>query len=631
MRVKKRYHSPFLLVIAILLLLAFLASSVHLLHESIWYDEGWTLWAVLDVEPISDVPPRDAVRGLITNVREVVNRVRADVHPPLYFLLFDGWTMGAGDSVYSGRLFSTFWGLIGLAGTYALGVRLFDRKTALIACALLATSTFFIYFNREIRMYSMVLALSVLATRWYLIWANRPTTVRMLPYALSITALLYTHYAGAVLILAHIGHLLITRLYRLQWKLIWWYARPYVVAIILFFPWLIVLNDQINAHPDGALAFPIPTNVDTFIDLLNVLSSGTLWIVYLLIFAWAIINFRKKHQAMTILLCWLILPPAILLFANATITDIYQNRYIIGILPAFILIIAYGITHLQRIFKPPLRQPIMLASVSVLMIVQVVNFTNVWGDKPGWEGATLAMLETRDLNEPAITHIAGSSVLGYYDRVHHLRQGIALDLSWREHSLDEMLQFVDVMQNSESVWIVMPTNVAKTWHGMAFLDIEYAPVYRDSVLNMVFYRFDREDDGVDASDLQFHFGDVVSYNGDLATPYSIHAGEQFCPDNLAFTALRDVDTRYSIGLHLMTNHQVPIAQWDGGLGAHDMDESFTVNECLDIPENIALGEYHLRLVIYEWENVTNQQVLETSGDQPILWGEHMVVASVVIK
>ena len=295
MRVKRNHYSPYLLIVAIALLIGFFASSVHLTRESIWYDEGWTLWAVLDVEPVFDVAPRDSVRGLIANVREVVARVRADVHPPLYFLLFDGWTMATGDSIYAGRLFSTLWGMIGLAGIYAIGVRLFDRKTATIACVLLATSSFFIYYNREIRMYSMVLALSVLSTYFYLVWLNRPTTLRMLPYMLTITALAYTHYAGSVIVFAHIAHLLFTRLRHLSLRLIWWYVRPYVLAFIMFAPWLPFMLEQIEAHPDGTLAFPVPTNLDTIEDLVRVLTSD-LWWAYLPLIGIAIWALQKEVQ-----------------------------------------------------------------------------------------------------------------------------------------------------------------------------------------------------------------------------------------------------------------------------------------------------------------------------------------------
>src|SRR5215207_3887892 len=128
-----------LLPASILLLLAFLIASWHLQRESLWDDEGWSLWAVQADSPV-----------------ETLSRVQSDVHPPLYFVLLDGWVALAGESVYAVRFLSLLAGMVGLAATYALGKRLFDPAAGLIALALLATSGFFIYYTRETRMYTLL-------------------------------------------------------------------------------------------------------------------------------------------------------------------------------------------------------------------------------------------------------------------------------------------------------------------------------------------------------------------------------------------------------------------------------------------------------------------------------------------
>jgi len=77
----------------------------------------------------------------------------ADVHPPLYFLLLHGWMRLAGDSVLALRLPSLWMGLIALAGTFAVGARLFDRRTGLWAMVLLGAAGFLLYYTREARMF----------------------------------------------------------------------------------------------------------------------------------------------------------------------------------------------------------------------------------------------------------------------------------------------------------------------------------------------------------------------------------------------------------------------------------------------------------------------------------------------
>ena len=90
-----------------LLLIAFLIATVDLRRESLWNDEAWTAWAIRS-----------------PYVRDMLQRVEADVHPPLYFLMVGTLGRFAGDSVLALRWPSTLFSLIGLAATYALGLSL---------------------------------------------------------------------------------------------------------------------------------------------------------------------------------------------------------------------------------------------------------------------------------------------------------------------------------------------------------------------------------------------------------------------------------------------------------------------------------------------------------------------------
>ena len=95
--------------------------------------------------------------------------------------IFWGCTAGyglPGESAFAIRLLSLFFGLIGSAATYAVGKRLFDRATGLIALAVLGASGFFIYYTREARMYTLLLALAALSTWVYLLWRDRPSRRR---------------------------------------------------------------------------------------------------------------------------------------------------------------------------------------------------------------------------------------------------------------------------------------------------------------------------------------------------------------------------------------------------------------------------------------------------------------------
>jgi 4-amino-4-deoxy-L-arabinose transferase-like glycosyltransferase len=163
-----------LILAALILLAAFAIVTIDSQRDSLWFDEAYTLYIVRD----EGRPPdglTDTARFVFNSLRSAIQRTREDVHPPLYFVLFDVWTMLVGESAYAARLPSALAGLIGLAATYALGKRLFDWRTGLIAAALLGTASIFIYYSREARMYTLLLALAALATLAYLRWREHPT------------------------------------------------------------------------------------------------------------------------------------------------------------------------------------------------------------------------------------------------------------------------------------------------------------------------------------------------------------------------------------------------------------------------------------------------------------------------
>ena len=175
-------------VAAVLILLGVCALGLsQITRDSLWDDEAWSVWAA--------GAPRLSV---------VLERVQADVHPPLYFLLLHGWMRVTGDSVLALRLPSLWMGLIALAGTFAVGARLFDRRTGLWAMLLLGAAGFLLYYTREARMYTLLLALATLSTYACLVWLKRPTLWRAVIYAVSMAAMLYTHYAGGLVIVTHL-------------------------------------------------------------------------------------------------------------------------------------------------------------------------------------------------------------------------------------------------------------------------------------------------------------------------------------------------------------------------------------------------------------------------------------------
>ena len=598
------------LIPALALLAAFAVVLVDLQRESLWDDDGFTLWVPRAVEP----PPaslRAAPRYLIDSLGGALARARADVHPPLYFLALDIWSLLAGASIFSVRLFSALAGVIGLAAVYALGARLFDRRAALWSLLLLATAGAFIYYGREARMYSALLALATLATLAYLRWRDRPGAGRVLLYGGLLAALVYTHYAGALIALTHTLHLLLTRPRRLPALI-----APVAVAALLFAPWLPALLSQWAAH-GGPAALPVASDWQTVAGLMLVISGGH-GALYLTALIPALLAARRRADPALLLALWLLLTPAALLALNAWVTPLFQIRYALAALPALALALAWGLRELSRLLPDGRLQtgaPALL--LAALLYAQLSSYPGLWPSKPDWEETIARVLATRNPLEPALTDFTPTSPAAYYDRRDALGRGIALDLAWRWHDPDEMRALVDHLVGAESLWLMMPGHSPRTWDAAAaLLDAGYAPAHRDSVMTQLFYRFDRG--GAGALDLRF--GEALAFNGAITRALVAQPGAPLCFDLDIRPLTDDADYRLHITLtqgYNTVRATTTAAPTDWGL--------FEV--CLPVPADAPAGPHHLRLRAYRETPAAPLPVIESESH---FWGYDLIAAGVSV-
>ncbi|MBI5929190.1 MAG: glycosyltransferase family 39 protein [Chloroflexi bacterium] len=219
----------------------------HLLEsQSLWHDEG------------------NSLRLAERSIPALIEASSHDIHPPGYYIGLKWWMFLAGKTEFGLRSFSAFWGLLGVAGTYALGRRLYGPLAASIAAALVAANPFAVYYSQETRMYSQLGALSVLSF-WVLVKMlhasdhhraeNRPNqfAFHIAPWAIWLmiinTVGLYTHYTYPFTMIAQ-GVVFL-------W---WWIPRRdprarnvyivlNVITLMFFQSWLPTAYKQITSWP----------------------------------------------------------------------------------------------------------------------------------------------------------------------------------------------------------------------------------------------------------------------------------------------------------------------------------------------------------------------------------------------
>jgi 4-amino-4-deoxy-L-arabinose transferase-like glycosyltransferase len=202
-------------------------------NSSLWLDEALSV-------NISALP-----------VGDLLEQLRHDGHPPLYYLLLHFWMDAVGDGDTAVRALSGIIGLGALPLAWLAGRRLAGPTAARWALLAVAISPYCVRYSTETRMYSLVMLLVLagyllvtdslghVATDGAEAATARPTPLRLVGIAVLSGLLLLSHY-WAIWLLGALGLLLVGR---------WWRhpdERPATVKVIvavaagglLFLPWV---------------------------------------------------------------------------------------------------------------------------------------------------------------------------------------------------------------------------------------------------------------------------------------------------------------------------------------------------------------------------------------------------------
>ncbi len=180
---------------------------------------------------------------------QLLEALRADGHPPLYYLLLHGWMQVFGTSDGAVRALSGVFSLVSLPLVWLVGRRIGGTTLAWIATAALAMSPFALRYATENRMYSLV-GLLVLAG-WLLIddlW-RRPSAWRVVALAVVSGALMLTHY-WAFFLLGAVGLVLVVRWWQTSGPervAAVWAIVGVVAGGVLFVPWLPSFLEQLSS------------------------------------------------------------------------------------------------------------------------------------------------------------------------------------------------------------------------------------------------------------------------------------------------------------------------------------------------------------------------------------------------
>src|SRR5437870_2620363 len=133
-------------------------------------------------------------------VGAMVEMVRGDIHPPLYFLLAHYWIrITSGDVLVQLRLLSVLFALLATVALDRLWLMHASPRTRLWCLALWTCSACLLLYSRMARSYSLQLLLFIVVCWASWRWSDKiASRSRMLIFVVSLVALLYTHYVPGI-------------------------------------------------------------------------------------------------------------------------------------------------------------------------------------------------------------------------------------------------------------------------------------------------------------------------------------------------------------------------------------------------------------------------------------------------
>lgn len=279
------------------------------------------------------------------DIPDLIAATAADNYPPLQNLLIWASIRLLGETEFAMRLPSALLGIGNVLAICWLGALLAGRRVGLIAAALLALSGFHIWYSQEARMYALLACTATLfaGSGWKL--AERFDWKWGVAATLAATALLYSHPYGALTWAAICGGLVVPMAMRRDIGGVIRFSALQLLPMLPFAPWALVLLGR-AAVLDAEGFWIQPVTPWTVLQILVALLSGPLLFAAFGV-ACRLAAKRPIAPQVILLAFWVALPLAAGMVLSLLIEPMLQARYLIGILPAMLLLVAIGFDRLS--------------------------------------------------------------------------------------------------------------------------------------------------------------------------------------------------------------------------------------------------------------------------------------------
>ncbi len=412
--------APWLPIAGILVLASGLRFAL-LGRNSFWYDEAW-------VANLTQLRWQEIVPTL----------VGMDVHPPLYFFLMKVWAGLAGTTEVALRLPSAFASVLSVLLTYLLMRRLVPESVSLLGALLVSLSPFDVMAGQEARMYAVLEVIALGATLALILSVERGGGLRWAGYAALGAALVYTHYLGIIILVAH--GLWVAFFERRHFRA-WLLAMS--GAVVLYAPWIPSFWHQagVNEYHEAWYRHPVrPADLTALLGLFAFGGSlfgmpgyflgGTLepakqWIMLLpfLVVLWRGAAALSSDRRSLALLGFCFALPIGSALLGSLIKPMFYARWFSFVLPFYAMFVALGLAEVAGRIRAS-RGIILAGLTAAILAYSVPVFARYYFD-PGFRpyqwraAAALVRAQGRPQDALVYVHSASAVAFSYYFHERH--------------------------------------------------------------------------------------------------------------------------------------------------------------------------------------------------------------------
>ncbi|MCF8463245.1 MAG: glycosyltransferase family 39 protein [Flavobacteriales bacterium] len=285
---------------------------------------------------------------------EVVEQASNDPNPPIYNLIISAWVKTFGVGEFSTRFFSVLMGVLAIVAMFFVASRNFGLTVGIIAALFLCFSPVQFRFTHLARPYSLLMLTVILSYGAMFEAMKKPKGWRLILYYLCSTLMIYVHPTSVFNIPAQ-GFIAL-RNFRKDYKTILKFALVMVVSVATFGIWMMAIP---YFERDDAMWFGPPA-WDQIYHVIRVFYGGIglviLQLGVLVVIGVTAIGNRKEgsNTQWLDLILWLLIPALTSIAFSYLIKPIFQDKYILSVQPAAMLLLAASIYQTGKWLRMPL-------------------------------------------------------------------------------------------------------------------------------------------------------------------------------------------------------------------------------------------------------------------------------------